>query len=98
MCPLLTQKFNRDAPDYEKSLRVIVKANDRGTPSLEGTCAFTVTVTDVNDNTPLFDKRVSQRITITIHNERELHLLFPEHIGKGMFVCKLGEATNIKRG
>ena len=55
---LLPQKFNRDAPDHEKSLRVIVKANDKGTPSLENTCAFTVTVLDKNDNAPLFDKKV----------------------------------------
>ena len=63
--PCLTQKFNRDAPDYEKSLRVIVKANDKGTPSLEGTCAFIVTVLDVNDNSPLFDKRVSHIYAIS---------------------------------
>ncbi|XP_037090914.1 DE-cadherin-like [Pollicipes pollicipes] len=48
--------FNRDEPDHEKELRVIVKANDRGTPSLEGTCAFVVNVLDVNDNAPMFDK------------------------------------------
>ncbi|XP_043190768.1 DE-cadherin-like isoform X2 [Amphibalanus amphitrite] len=48
--------FNRDEPDHEKELRVIVKANDRGSPSLEGTCAFVVNVRDVNDNHPMFDK------------------------------------------
>ena len=51
--------FNRDEPDHEKELRVIVKANDRGSPSLEGTCAFVVNVRDVNDNQPMFDKSVS---------------------------------------
>lgn len=53
------QVFNRDEPDHEKELRVIVKANDKGTPSLEGTCAFVVHVLDVNDNAPMFDKSVS---------------------------------------
>ncbi|XP_043236819.1 neural-cadherin-like isoform X1 [Amphibalanus amphitrite] len=48
--------FNRDEPDHEKELRVIVKANDKGVPSLEGTCAFVVNVLDVNDNAPMFDK------------------------------------------
>ncbi|XP_037090978.1 DE-cadherin-like [Pollicipes pollicipes] len=50
------KSFNRDAPDHDKELRVIVKANDNGEPSLEGTCAFIVNVLDVNDNSPLFDK------------------------------------------
>ena len=53
------QVFNRDEPDHEKELRVIVKANDKGVPSLEGTCAFVVNVLDVNDNAPMFDKSVS---------------------------------------
>ncbi|XP_043205387.1 DE-cadherin-like isoform X2 [Amphibalanus amphitrite] len=52
-----SKKFNRDAPDHEKSLRVIVKASDKGTPSLEGTCVFMVTVLDINDNPPMFDKQ-----------------------------------------
>ena len=57
--------FNRDEPDHEKELRVIVKANDKGVPSLEGTCAFVVNVLDVNDNAPMFDKSVSQLRTLS---------------------------------
>ena len=61
----LFQVFNRDEPDHEKELRVIVKANDKGVPSLEGTCAFVVNVLDVNDNAPMFDKSVSPRRVLT---------------------------------
>lgn len=35
-----------------------VKATDQGEPSLEGVCSFTVEITDVNDNPPLFDRQV----------------------------------------
>ena len=35
-----------------------VKAVDSGEPSLEGVCSFTVEITDVNDNPPLFDRQV----------------------------------------
>ena len=34
-----------------------VKAIDSGEPSLEGVCSFTVEITDVNDNPPLFDRQ-----------------------------------------
>ena len=58
--------LNRDEPDHEKELRVIVKANDKGSPSLEGTCAFVVNVGDVNDNSPIFDKSVSSFLVFTV--------------------------------
>ena len=37
-----------------------MKATDQGEPSLEGVCSFTVEITDVNDNPPLFDRQVSK--------------------------------------
>ena len=45
---------------------MIVKANDKGSPSLEGTCAFVVNVGDVNDNNPIFDKSVSSFLVFTV--------------------------------
>ena len=65
--------FNRDEPDHEKELRVIVKANDKGSPSLEGTCAFVVNVRDVNDNPPMFDKSVSWSLLKIVDDSSDAH-------------------------
>lgn len=50
--------FDREGDDG-KFVSVTVKATDQGEPSLEGVCSFTVEITDVNDNPPLFDRQVS---------------------------------------
>lgn len=52
--------FDREGDDG-KFVSVTVKATDQGEPSLEGVCSFTVEITDVNDNPPLFDRQVSGR-------------------------------------
>lgn len=49
--------FDREGDDG-KFVSVTVKATDQGEPSLEGVCSFTVEITDVNDNPPLFDRQV----------------------------------------
>lgn len=49
--------FDREGEDG-KTVSVTVKAIDSGEPSLEGVCSFTVEITDVNDNPPLFDRQV----------------------------------------
>lgn len=54
--------FDREGDDG-KFVSVTVKATDQGEPSLEGVCSFTVEITDVNDNPPLFDRQVSRLIT-----------------------------------
>ena len=51
--------FDREGDDG-KFVSVTVKATDSGEPSLEGVCSFTVEITDVNDNPPLFDRQVRQ--------------------------------------
>lgn len=51
--------FDREGDDG-KFVSVTVKATDQGEPSLEGVCSFTVEITDVNDNPPLFDRQVSR--------------------------------------
>jgi hypothetical protein len=53
---LLFQVFDREGDDG-KFVSVTVKATDQGEPSLEGVCSFTVEITDVNDNPPLFDRQ-----------------------------------------
>ena len=45
-----------------------MKAVDSGEPSLEGVCSFTVEITDVNDNPPLFDRQVCFNHTSTMPN------------------------------
>ena len=49
--------FDREGDDG-KFVSVTIKATDQGEPSLEGVCSFTVEITDVNDNPPLFDRQV----------------------------------------
>ena len=51
------QVFDREGDVDGKSVSVTVKAIDSGEPSLEGVCSFTVEITDVNDNPPLFDRQ-----------------------------------------
>ncbi|XP_065207824.1 neural-cadherin isoform X2 [Planococcus citri] len=48
--------FDREGDDG-KFVSVTVKAVDQGDPSLEGVCSFTVEITDINDNPPLFDRQ-----------------------------------------
>lgn len=52
--------FDREGDDG-KFVSVTVKATDQGEPSLEGVCSFTVEITDVNDNPPLFDRQVNHK-------------------------------------
>lgn len=53
--------FDREGEDG-KQVSVTIKAVDSGEPSLEGVCSFTVEITDVNDNPPLFDRQVHQKV------------------------------------
>lgn len=51
-----SKSFDRDEPVREKIAYITVKATDRGTPPLEAICTFNVTIEDINDNAPMFDK------------------------------------------
>lgn len=51
--------FDRDEPSREKEAYVTVRATDNGIPKLDDVCTFKVTIEDVNDNVPMFDKVVS---------------------------------------
>lgn len=75
--------FDREGEDG-KFVSVTVKATDSGQPSLEGVCSFTVEITDVNDNPPLFDRQVC-----TIHPLRFWAILNLEY-QSSYFRPKLG--------
>lgn len=50
--------IDRDEPERQKEFYITVKATDNGRPILEDICTFKVTVLDINDNVPQFDKTV----------------------------------------
>ncbi|XP_033228153.1 DE-cadherin-like [Belonocnema kinseyi] len=51
-----TQILDRDEPEREKEAYLTVLATDNGRPQLDDVCTFKVTIEDVNDNAPVFDK------------------------------------------
>ncbi|XP_029659182.1 DE-cadherin [Formica exsecta] len=51
-----TQMLDRDEPAREKEAYLTVLATDNGRPQLDDVCTFKVTIEDVNDNSPVFDK------------------------------------------
>ncbi|XP_054009965.1 DE-cadherin isoform X1 [Hylaeus anthracinus] len=51
-----TQVLDRDEPAREKEAYLTVFATDNGRPQLDDVCTFKVTIEDVNDNSPVFDK------------------------------------------
>lgn len=65
--------FDREGDDG-KFVSVTVKATDQGEPSLEGVCSFTVEITDVNDNPPLFDRQVLESHRVNIDRSPALAL------------------------
>ncbi|KAJ9588061.1 hypothetical protein L9F63_018579, partial [Diploptera punctata] len=48
--------FDRDEPAREKEVYLTVRATDNGHPQLDDACTFKVTIEDINDNSPVFDK------------------------------------------
>ncbi|KAL7052566.1 hypothetical protein ACKWTF_004912 [Chironomus riparius] len=48
--------FDRDEPAREKEIYLTVRVTDNGRPPLEDICTFKVTIEDINDNPPVFDK------------------------------------------
>ncbi|XP_033215756.1 DE-cadherin-like isoform X2 [Belonocnema kinseyi] len=51
-----THILDRDEPEREKEAYLTVLATDNGRPQLDDVCTFKVTIEDVNDNPPVFDK------------------------------------------
>lgn len=50
--------FDRDEPSREKEVYLTVRATDNGRPQLDDVCTVKVTIEDINDNSPVFDKVV----------------------------------------
>ncbi|XP_065341407.1 DE-cadherin isoform X3 [Cloeon dipterum] len=50
--------FDRDEPTREKEAFITVRATDNGKPPLDDVCVIKVTIKDINDNKPIFDKGV----------------------------------------
>ncbi|TMW45583.1 hypothetical protein DOY81_009336 [Sarcophaga bullata] len=48
--------FDRDEPIHEKAVYVTVQVTDNGRPPLDDVCTFKVTIEDINDNPPVFNK------------------------------------------
>lgn len=50
-------QFDRDdVPSRQKEMYITVLVSDNGRPSLSDVCTFKITILDINDNEPLFDK------------------------------------------
>ncbi|XP_032691269.1 DE-cadherin [Odontomachus brunneus] len=48
--------MDRDEPFREREFYLTVLATDNGRPQLDDVCTLKVTITDINDNEPVFDK------------------------------------------
>jgi hypothetical protein len=56
---IVLQMFDRDEPTREKEVYLTVRATDNGLPLLDDACTIKVIIEDINDNSPVFDKVVS---------------------------------------
>ncbi|XP_049294211.1 DE-cadherin-like [Anopheles funestus] len=65
-----THVFDYDYPMNEKIIYVTVLAMDDGSPRLYDMCTFKVTVLDINDNAPIFDKA---RYEETVFKDSEIN-------------------------
>uniref|UniRef100_A0A182X1A1 Cadherin domain-containing protein n=1 Tax=Anopheles quadriannulatus TaxID=34691 RepID=A0A182X1A1_ANOQN len=48
--------FDRDPPYRDTEFYITVRATDNGQPNLDDVCTIKVTILDINDNPPVFDK------------------------------------------
>lgn len=59
--------LDRDEPVREKEAYLAVLATDNGRLHLYDICAFKITIQDVNDNSPVFDKTVLTKKKISTY-------------------------------
>lgn len=76
--------LDRDDPEREKEIYITVIAEDNGTPQLSDACTMKITVEDINDNEPMFDR--------VIYEE-----LVPKDLPQGREVMRIS-ATDIDDG
>lgn len=70
--------FDRDEPIHEKFVFVTVQATDNGLPPLDDVCTFNVTIVDINDNPPVFNKaRYDESMSENTMVSRRKNLLHP---------------------
>ena len=50
-----TLRFDRETRDW---YQLVIQASDNGTPSLSSTTSVTISVTDINDNPPIFTRNI----------------------------------------
>lgn len=60
--------FDRDEPEREKEEYVTIRASDNGRPQLDSVCTLKITITDINDGVPLFEKFVSKKSSIRFNH------------------------------
>ncbi|XP_018326960.1 DE-cadherin [Agrilus planipennis] len=77
-------RFDRDEPSYQKEFYVTVKATDNGRPVLESDCTFKVTIEDINDNNPVFDKsQYNEQVVEDLKVDGEVMRVFAYDIDSG---------------
>ncbi|KAM0730456.1 DE-cadherin [Formica fusca] len=87
-----TQMLDRDEPAREKEAYLTVLATDNGRPQLDDVCTFKVTIEDVNDNSPVFDKVVFRGYVWKAYTES-----VPQDLPVGREVMRVS-ATDIDDG
>ncbi|XP_071628047.1 DE-cadherin isoform X1 [Temnothorax longispinosus] len=87
-----TQMLDRDEPAREKEAYLTVLAVDNGRPKLDDVCTFKVTIEDVNDNGPVFDKVVFRGYAWKAYTES-----VPQDLPVGRQVMRVS-ATDIDNG
>ncbi|XP_065679969.1 protocadherin Fat 4 isoform X3 [Hydra vulgaris] len=89
------KKMNREEKDF---YQFIIRASDKGTPSLSSFVNVAVTITDINDNVPLIEEKMYQRnIKETVSNGTFVLKITASDldIGKnGQFVYEIKSSPN----
>lgn len=71
------QALDRDDPEREKEIYITVIAEDNGYPQLSDACTMKITVEDINDNEPMFDRVVSSKTIL--HLDVLLIIIYDRH-------------------
>ncbi|XP_022902196.1 DE-cadherin [Onthophagus taurus] len=76
--------FDRDEPTRQKEVYITVKASDNGWPVLADICILKITILDINDNYPIFDKsKYDEKVTEDAKVDREVMRVFAYDADEG---------------